>query len=280
MKHIYKDKEFDTREELFDFLRENKSLLKKEKRASIKYADAISCSMVTVADDGTVSKAEALAEEPTGTLAVSVVINTTNLLDSHGDVHIPGIWKKSLKENKSILFLQEHVMTFDHIISDKIAASAQTIDWKELGYKFPGSTQALVFAAQIEKQRNPFMYDQYAKGYVRNHSVGMQYINYDLAMNSDSKYDVDEKARWDKYIDQVANREAAEDKGWFWVVTEAKIIEGSAVPLGSNYATPTLSVTEPGEKSTPEAEQHTEPTVVTQAIDWNQVKQLLTKQFN
>ena len=52
-----------------------------------------------------------------------------------------------------------------------------------------------------------------------------------------------EKAIWDKYINQVINRDASEEQGYFWAVTEAKVIEGSAVVMGSNYATPTISVT-------------------------------------
>ncbi|HPZ10702.1 MAG TPA: hypothetical protein PL110_21610, partial [Candidatus Eremiobacteraeota bacterium] len=32
----------------------------------------------------------------------------------------------------------------------------------------------------------------------------------------------------------------ADERGYFWVVKEAKIIEGSAVVMGSNSATPTL----------------------------------------
>ena len=86
------------------------------------------------------------------------------------------------------------------------------------------------------------MFDQYAKGYVRNHSVGMQYIKMDFAVN-DERYEK-EKQVWDKYIAEVANKDEAERVGYFWVVTEAKIIEGSAVVRGSNYATPTLSTKE------------------------------------
>lgn len=40
----------------------------------------------------------------------------------------------------------------------------------------------------------------------------------------------------------AVNPEVAEEKGYFWAVTEAKVIEGSAVPIGSNWITPTLSV--------------------------------------
>jgi hypothetical protein len=51
----------------------------------------------------------------------------------------------------------------------------------------------------------------------------------------------EEKENWDKYIGKVANVEQAEEEGYFWAVTEAKIVEGSAVLFGSNRVTPTLS---------------------------------------
>jgi hypothetical protein len=163
-------------------------------------------------------------------------------MDSHSDVHIPGIWKKSLQENKLIYHLQEHQIKFDHIISDQVTASTKTMTWKELGFDFPGSTEALIFDSVIEKERNEYMAEQYAKGRVKNHSVGMIYVKMELAMNSDSKYDAIEKETWDKYIDTISNKAQVEDQGYFWAILEAKVIEGSAVPIGSNYATPTISV--------------------------------------
>jgi hypothetical protein len=42
----------------------------------------------------------------------------------------------------------------------------------------------------------------------------------------------------------IANKSAADEKGYFWAVTEAKLIEISAVVIGSNRITPTQSVTE------------------------------------
>ena len=54
---------------------------------------------------------------------------------------------------------------------------------------------------------------------------------------------------WEKYIEYAVNPELAENRGYFWAVTEAKAIEGSAVPLGSNWLTPTLSVDKDNEPS-------------------------------
>ena len=84
------------------------------------------------------------------------------------------------------------------------------------------------------------MFQQYSEGFVNNHSVGMQYVKIALAIN-DEDYP-EEKETWNKYINKVANQETAIEKGYFWAVTEAKLIEGSAVVLGSNPITPTLNI--------------------------------------
>jgi hypothetical protein len=117
------------------------------------------------------------------------------------------------------------------------------MSWKSLGFEYEGNTQALVFDSNISKQRNEFMFDQYMKGYVKNHSVGMQYVKIDMAVNSTDKYMKDEKEIWDKYYDMIVNKEDADENGYFFAVTEAKVIEGSAVLRGSNIATPTISIT-------------------------------------
>jgi hypothetical protein len=156
-----------------------------------------------------------------------------------------GIWNKTVNENKSPYLLQEHKMAFDSIISEKVKPSVDVISWKELGVNAIGSTEALVFNAEIDKDRNTFMFNQYKNGWVRNHSVGMQYVKISLAVNdSEMKEEFEE---WQSTIDKVINKEEAERLGYYFTVYEAKMIEGSAVPVGSNSITPTLETkdTEP-----------------------------------
>ena len=229
--------------DLFKFLKENKSLLIASKKAAIKEADAVSIkSNLFVTQEGVIKEFPGEMED-TGKLEATLIINTTNLLDSHSDVHIPGIWKKSLKEVKDLYHIQEHKMQFDKVISDEVRAFTKTYSWRELGYDINGTTEALVFISSIDKTRNEFMYHQYRKGFVKNHSVGMRYVSLSLAVNEpEDKWYREEYEAWEKYIDQVANREEAEAQGYFWAVTEAKVIEGSAVVRGSNWITPTQSV--------------------------------------
>lgn len=266
----FPEREFANKSELFTALRENKTTLIAQKKMITKESDSlIHYVEVENRDKSTVTK-EAVAEiAEAGKLKAKLAINTTNIMDSHSDVHFDGIWNKSAKEQKNILLLQEHQMKFNSIISDNIEVSVKKMSWKSLGFDFEGSTEVLIFDTEIDKGRNEFMFDQYNKGYVKEHSVGMRYVKLELAINSESKWDVEEKAVWDKYIDKIVNKEVAENQGYFWAVTEAKIVEGSAVVKGSNYATPVISIQ--AEKSLENNKEEKEPDNSTQSEKKNKV---------
>lgn len=241
----YGTKQFGTQKEMFDFLFKNKKQLIAQKRAVMKKADCVSVSPTLVWDKQQATKAtEDMPTDPMmpETMKVVCIINTTNFLDGHGDVHIPGIWAKSLTENKMLMHLQEHEMEFEKIIADgmNLKAYTRTYTWKELGFPYEGVTEGLTFESNIEKKRNEFMLNQYLNGWVRNHSVGMHYVKMDMAIN-DETYPNEFEA-WKKYYPMIANAEKADEKGYFWYILEAKCVEGSAVPMGSNSATPTMMV--------------------------------------
>jgi hypothetical protein len=245
MEH-YGNLEFATKKELFKFLSENRDKLIAQKKAVKKEVD---CSVIVkpiLVIDEAKKKANKAGDmmiiDPVSldSLKVVCVINTTNFLDSHQDVHIPGIWNKTLQENKMIMHLQEHDMEFDKIIADgdNLKAYTKRFKWSELGYPYQGETEALVFESEILRKRNEFMLNQYANGWVKNHSVGMYYVKTDFALN-DEDYPNEYEA-WKKYYPMIVNPEMADTRGYFWYVIEAKCVEGSAVPIGSNTATPTL----------------------------------------
>jgi len=244
----FADKEFETKPDLFRFMSENKKQLIAQKKAAKKEVD---CSILIdpriVYDEKTAAiKADGGVIDPVKleSLKVVAIINTTNYFDAHYDVHIPGIWTKSLQDNKMIMHVQEHEMAFNKIIAsgDQLKAYVKKYKWTELGYDFEGETEALVFESEILRERNAFMLNQYAKGWVKNHSVGMYYVKLDFALN-DENYPNEYEA-WKKYYPQIANKDEVDERGYFWYVLEAKIIEGSAVPLGSNPITPTMNETE------------------------------------
>jgi hypothetical protein len=259
--------QFENKKDLFNYLIQNKSLLIAEKKMSVKHSEGFAyCGTFYNDKDETVKANNAVDVDGSNIdeIKVRAIINTTNLMDNHHDVHLPGIWSKSLKENKTIKHLQEHEMRFDKVISDKndLNAYAKTYTWAKLGYEYEGKTQALVFDSVVKRDRNDFMFKQYAGG---NHSVGMQYVRIELAVND--KDFKEEYEVWQTYYPEVVNQSFAKSVGYFWAVKEAKVIEGSAVPMGSNHATPTLdnNIKDAPEQSTHQTDK--EPSKDTLSID-------------
>jgi hypothetical protein len=244
MEH-YGEIEFTTKKELFKFLSENRDKLIAQKKAVKKEVDCAVIVKPTLVFDPKLAanKAEGDIIDPVNmnSLKVVCVINTTNFLDSHLDLHLPGLWNKSLQDNKMIMHIQEHSMKFDKIIADadNLKAYTKRFKWSELGYSYSGETEALIFESEILRKRNEYMLNQYANGWVRNHSVGMYYVKTDFAINDEDF--PNEFEAWNKYYPQIANKEVADERDYFWYVLEAKCIEGSSVPIGSNTATPTLN---------------------------------------
>ena len=237
---------FGTEKELFDFIVDNEQTIFSQAKSQIKEADSFSHLTEPLKNNFSTKEIEVggvnLIDK--AVLEVKAVINTTNILDSHKDVHIPGLWDKSLKESSSrILHVQEHKSReFSKLISSggDLKAYTETVTFKSLGYNFKGLTEALTFDSKVRKARNEYMHSQYALKYVNNHSVGMIYVKMVTCIN-DEDYPV-QKENWDKYSQEIVNQDALIGVKYFWAVLEAKAIEGSAVPNGSNFVTPTTSI--------------------------------------
>lgn len=261
---------FNTTKDRINYLISNKSSLIAQKKSVIKHADSVSFSTPVMTKGDNTLKANQPIDENMDSIKVKVVMNTTNLIDSHQDLHIKNLWNKSINENKYNMHLQEHQMKYDHIIADgdEVKVYAKDMSWSELGLSKAGFTQALIFESDVKRENNAEMFKRYAKGKVRNHSVGMQYIKIMLAVN-DPEYK-EEFDNWNKYLPLAINPEKGEQEGYFWVVQEAKLIEGSAVPMGSNWMTPTLdnNIKSEPPASTQEEQQSNLDTEILEAIKY------------
>lgn len=240
-----------------EYLKANKDKVIAEKKATYKEADGIAAHspsgvperlFITHKDEfgNCELKSEPLENwQEKDHLEVKCVINACGLIDSHQDLHIKGIWDDFIKTNPTrTKHLQEHRKTFDAIIAKGTDLKAQTEDiaWKALGFNYEGKTQCLTFDSTVRKDQHAYMFEQYGKGNVEEHSVGMSYGEVLLCVNSEEKYWTEEKENWDQYIGEAVNPEKAEAWGWFWAVKTASFTEGSAVVFGSNAATPTQSI--------------------------------------
>lgn len=236
-------KNFESRKAMIAELVENKQLIMDAKKAAIKDSEPI---FVFERGNDDVDKADGTA---TDTLKYELgdtiypVINTTNYLDSHGDVHAKDIWNKSAKDqNGKIYYIVNHNLEIGSIIATPkdVNVELRTMAWSALGKEYKGNTTALVYGVKL----TDLAPDQFMKllraGHPIENSVRMQYVS--LAMCVDDPEYKDEYANWQQYIGEVANRKEAEELGYFWYIKEAKIVkEGSAVLFGSNDVTPILT---------------------------------------
>ena len=169
------------------------------------------------------------------------IINTTNVVDSHGDVHLNGIWKKSAKEkNRKTYYVFDHELKSLSIIVKARDVEIKVIKttFKALGYDMDGETEALTFVfnkdSVIHEKAEDFLNDEEMQN-----SVRMRYIDVVLCMNSDKTEHKEYKKNYEKYIGEVSNKEDLNELEYFYAVKEAEIVsEGSLVPLGSNRFTP------------------------------------------
>jgi len=211
----------------------NKSELIELKKAERKFTSGVN----TIVKQETTAKG--LYKNTADKLERTIVGNTYLFMDSHDDVHAKGVFTKSIKERQDKIFhLHDHEFKITSKVGEPIKVYEQSISWKDLGVNANGVTDALFMDTEIIKDYNAQIYNEYKGDKINQHSVGMQYVKIDLAVN-DEDYKEEYKL-WNDTIDSIGNKDYAESKGYFWLVREAKLIEISAVLLGSNELTPTL----------------------------------------
>jgi len=185
------------------------------------------------------------------------VINTTNYMDSHNDVHVSGLWNKSVQEQKgNVYYVADHDLSLKSVIAFKEDVEMMLVDttFKDLGFELEGNTQALIFKVAKDKIQLPQAKNVIEKKIDIQHSVRMRYIDIKLAINSTNPDYAENKAAFDQYLPIIANKEKVIEQGYFYAVTTAAVSkEGSMVLFGSNDITPLFQKEEPL-KSTPNNE--------------------------
>lgn len=228
--------EFSSKEEMFKAVYDKQLELISIKKAELKKTDSIEC--VSIKD---VLATKGLSVEDG---YIYSVINTTKYMDSHNDVHLNGIWNKSVSQQEGkIHFVSDHVISIKTIIAwpKDVEMMLKEMAWSDLGADYDGNTQALIFKVAKDNIRMKEAKEIIEDKIPIQHSVRMSYVEFNLAMDSSNPDHADAKANWDNTIGLVANKEKAIERGYYWTVSEAKIFkEGSMVVAGSNDITPMI----------------------------------------
>ncbi len=251
----WEQKQFTSQKELFKYLVANKEFVLDQRKSIIKRAEgSLSlCLPVTEGENDFENKAIKPVfenDKEAGILKRTVVANTYWYMDSHSDVHIgrgdkgeegTAIFTDAIKKNPSkIPPIDQHNYSLDGRMGKTLNLQEAPISWRALGLGKTGMTEALFADVQIEKAMNEKRYNDYLNNEIDQHSVGMRYIDVQLAVNDQEEYPK-EYAVYQKYIGKIGNRSAVDAQGYFFAVEKADLREYSAVIAGSNDLTPTLS---------------------------------------
>lgn len=240
--------DFADKREMFAYLVQNKAALVELKKTADKRTDEV---FMLRGDGAGVMKLHSDGSRDTADVIHRTIVgNTYYWMDSHDDVHLEGLFAKSIADRKGkINHFHDHLMQLVARVGVPENIYEKWVDWTELGVAVTGQTQVLLMDSAIKRDMNSSIFNGYLAGEINQHSVGMRYVQMALAVN-DPEYK-EEYAEWLKYIDRIGNRAKAEERGYFWPIKEAKLIEISCVVEGSNELTQTAPV-----KSTQQEPQH------------------------
>ena len=165
---------------------------------------------------------------------VSGILNTYNYIDTYLDMLLTGVAAKSISERgvdsqakAKIQHLRDHKLTTDNIIGKFTRLEETVYDGKEV----------LAFTSKIIDKSTLLLYQEKI---INQHSIGFKYI--DLALAHKESQNEDERKRFKTYREKAINPEVADELGFFFVIKEISLFEGSSVVFGANDLTETTGI--------------------------------------
>lgn len=164
---------------------------------------------------------------------VTGILNTYFWIDSDIDMLVPGAAKRTINNSgpdsnaiAKIKHQADHKLDTDHAVG-KI---------KVLDERVINGNTVLYFESEIpptDKGNDHLM--NYQSLIYDQHSIGFRYVNYEKAEPNSPNEAI--RGNWDKYYPLALNPEVADREGFFWVVKEIQLYEGSVVMFGANSLT-------------------------------------------
>lgn len=234
---------------LFTWLIENKQLLINKKKSMPVFTSPLSSEVTYISplkDGGTKASGASDAPIDPDTLRVNIVGNAAWYCDQYLDVLTDKSYDKTI-EQKSVggVFpphIKDHIYSSTSHVGDVLNVYTKRIQLKKLGLQQDGSTVCVCWETDIRKAYDEKVFLFYGNGKINQHSIGLWYVKIELAVNDENyqkEYEI-----WKKNYEKIINKEPVDKYGFFWLVSEIKLIEVSCVLFGANELTPTLSSVE------------------------------------
>ena len=232
------NKSFKSKEALIAAVVKNKDEIIDTKKSQIFFSEQVANRKLRIKNKAS-KGLETSNEDTDDILKRSIIGNTYFWMDHHDDVHLENTFGQSIKQRGDrIRFYRDHENKVGAKIGRFVSIAQVKVKWRDLGIEKAGETICLIADAEIIKDYDPSAFAQYKNGEIDQHSVGMIYIKIRLAVNN-PEYE-NEYKEYQNHINKIGNREKVDEKGYFWAIYEAKLLEISAVIDGSNEITPTI----------------------------------------
>lgn len=261
--NYFPDRTFATKEELFKELKDSSEIIMEQKKSLIqKSCDkgiSVTCKSLDLLKFTDQLKGIRIDDN-----FYYIAVNSTRILDSHDDLHMDGIWKKSIKEQQGKNYLVvDHELAIKSVVVRKehIEMFTAKIPFSLIGKPYEGDTEVLIYKVAKDKVKDETVKEWLDSGDAIEGSVRMQYVTILLAMDSNAPEDATEKKNYDEYLPMIANKADFEYIYYYFIIKEAKNVkESSLVVFGSNSSTGqiTNSKTEPSD-DTLETKEENEP---------------------
>lgn len=238
--HYFPDKTFASKEDLFKELRESAEIIIEEKKSLIqKSCDkgiSVTCKSLDLLKFTDQLKGIKIDDN-----YYYIAVNTTRVLDSHDDLHVDGIWKKSIKDQQGKNYLVvDHELSIKSVVVRKehVEMFTAKIPFSLIGKPYEGDTEALIYKVPKSQVKDETVKEWLDSGDAIEGSVRMQYVTVLLAMDSNAPEDETEKKNYDEYLSMISNKDDYEYIYYYFIIKEAKNVkESSLVVFGSNSST-------------------------------------------
>lgn len=261
-----------TKSELFKYLRENEKQIIKQKCSMPIKSDIYNWGCLPISEKETV-KSDG-TELNQNEIEVNAIANLSGWCDTYMDVMIKDSWKKTIQDKAIVYHLKNHSYSTDDIVGKNPELYTKMFDVSYFGINSDvDKAQALMMKSTVCEDYDKKTFRLYRDNQIKQHSIGLRYLQIKLCLNSDLEEDKQYKDNWNKYYAQVINKDLVDTKGYFFAVVEAKILENSCVLFGANENTGVYSTSE--KKETEAVDVDTTEQIETSDIDTQKAEQAL-----
>lgn len=171
-------------------------------------------------------------------IQVDAIANLSGWCDSYMDVMIKDNWNKTISDKAIVYHLKNHKYETDFIVGKDPELYTKMFPMEYFGITSDVTkAQALMMKSIVSKDYDKKTFVLYRDEQIKQHSIGLRYIQIVLCLDSDIEEDAVYKKNWDKYYPVVINKDLVDQYRYFFAVIESQILENSCVLFGANKNT-------------------------------------------